>query len=257
MLMARSAVRLQPIDDEERRCRVELAAAYRICAREGLDDGIWTHFSAQVPGSPDRFLLKPHGILFEEVCASNLIVVDLDGNMIEGEGEWEPTAFYIHSRIHAAYPSAKCILHTHMPYATALSDLPDHRLPMFSQTAVRFRNRISYYNSYDGLALEASVADRLVAAMEGRDILVMAHHGVNVSGHSVADALYTLHYFEATCRELAHVRTLAAGAPLTELPDDIAALTFSQLEDERRDYAHVHLAAYMRVLDRECPDYRN
>lgn len=255
--MGRPAVKLSAVKNEMHRARVELAAAYRIVARQGLDDGIWTHFSLQVPGTTDRFLLKPHGLLFEEVSANNLIVVDLQGNLIEGDGNWEPTAFYIHSRIHAALPHAKCILHGHTPYAMALGNVVDDRLPMMGQTAVRFRNRVAYYNNYDGLAMDAVSGDRICAAMRGKDILVMAHHGITVVGTTVADALYSLHYFELACRDLAHARLMAAGTSIKELSDEVAEATFKQLEEERRDYAQTHLDAYMRQLDRECPEYRN
>ncbi len=166
------------LESAERRARVDLAAAHRLIARAGLDDGIWNHLSLALPGRTDRFLLKPHGLLFGEVRASDLIVVDLDGRLIEGAGRWEPTAFYIHSRLHRARPELRCVMHGHMPYATALSAARDNRLLPVTQDCLRFHGRVGYYDDYNGLALDESEGDRMVAALGAHDVLFMAHHGV-------------------------------------------------------------------------------
>src|SRR5690606_35602823 len=134
-----------------RQIRIDLAAAYRMAARQGLNEGICNHFTMMVPGTEDRFLLIPYGLHWSEVTASSLIEVDFAGNVIEGEGEAEATAFCIHAPIHRARPDAVCLLHTHMPHATALSLLEDFRFPFVSQNELGFYGRIAYDEEYAGL----------------------------------------------------------------------------------------------------------
>ena len=252
--MSLRSPQLHPAADSLQRSRIELAAAYRIAAREGMGDGVFTHFSLSIPGTADRFLLKPHGLLFSEVTASNLIVVDLAGKLVEGTGMWEPTAFYIHSCIHKAVPGAACVLHTHMPYATALSNLSDSRLLPINQSCVRFWGRIAYYNEYNGLALDPAEGDRIVAALASHDVLMMANHGVTVVGPSVADALFKLYYLEIACRD--QWLTLAMNKPLRPIPDAVAQDLFDQFEQERHESCELHLAAMMRQLDHDEPNYK-
>lgn len=243
-------------DGAEKRARVELAAAYRIAALEGLDDGIWNHFSLSMPGATGRFLLKPHGLLFSEVRASDLIVVDLDGKLLEGSGNWEPTAFYIHSRVHAACPEAVCVFHTHMPYATALACTRNNRILPVTQNSMRFWGRVGYYDDYGGLVLGVEESDRMVAALKGHDVLMLANHGVLVNGRTVADAVYNLHYLELACRDQV-LATQAAGADaIRTVPADVAQMTFGQLNRNRLGDADTYFAALLRTLDRVSPDYR-
>jgi ribulose-5-phosphate 4-epimerase/fuculose-1-phosphate aldolase len=237
----------------ESRARIELAAAYRICAAERLDDGVFNHFSCAVPGEPGHFLLKPFGPLFEEVSASGLIKVDVDGRIVAGQGMWEPTAFHIHSRIHRAVPRAHCVMHTHMPYTTAISSLADMRLLPINQSSMRFVRRTAYLQTYGGLVLDAAEGDAVVAAFQDKDILLMANHGAMVIGPSVAHCLYDLHYLEIAARD--QWLAMAMNRPLREVPAEVTETTAPQMVDERHMAAEVHLAAMMRRLDRENPGY--
>lgn len=237
----------------EARARVELAAAYRICAVERLDDGVFNHFSCAVPGEPGHFLLKPFGPLFEEVTASGLIKVDVDGRIVAGQGMWEPTAFHIHSRIHRAVPRAHCVMHTHMPYTTALTTLADMRIRPINQSSMRFVRRTAYLQTYGGLVLDATEGDLVVAAFQDRDVLLMANHGAMVIGPSVAHCLYDLHYLEVAARD--QWLSVTAGMPLRAVPDAVVERTAAQMVDERFQAADIHLAAMMRKLDRENPGY--
>jgi ribulose-5-phosphate 4-epimerase/fuculose-1-phosphate aldolase len=237
----------------EARTRVELAAAYRICAVERLDDGVFNHFSCAVPGEPVHFLLKPFGPLFEEVSASGLIKVDVDGRIVAGQGMWEPTAFHIHSRIHRAVPRAHCVMHTHMPYTTVLSTLADMRILPINQSSMRFVRRTAYLQSYGGLVLDATEGDLVVAAFQDKDVLLMASHGAMVIGPSLAHCLYDLHYLEVAARD--QWLAVSAGLPLREVPSDVVERTAAQMVDERFQAADIHLAAMMRKLDRENPGY--
>ena len=131
--------------------RIDLAAALRWAARLGLNEGVCNHFSLEI--APDRYLINPQGMHWSEVTAADILLIDGRGDVLEGRHPLEPTAFFIHSHIHRANPQAKCILHTHMPYATALTLLEGGRVEMCNQNALRFWNRIAYDDSYNGVAL--------------------------------------------------------------------------------------------------------
>lgn len=237
----------------EQRARVELAAAYRIAALEGMDDGVFNHFSLAVPGEEGRFLLKPFGPLFSETTASGLIKVDLEGRIVAGQGVWEPTAFHIHSRIHHAVPRARCVMHTHMPYATALTGLSEMGILPINQSSVRFVRRFATLESYGGLALDAAEGDRIVSAFQEKDVLLMANHGVMVIGEDVARCLYDLHYLEVAARD--QWLALAMNRPLKLVSEEVIELTARQMVEEREMAAAVHLAAMIRRLDRENPGH--
>src|SRR5690349_16021952 len=161
--------------DEIRQQRIDLAAAFRWAARLGFHEGVCNHFSVAVSPSGDRFLVNPHGRHFSEIRASDLLLVEPDGS-VAGDGEPpEPTAFFIHSRLHRGIPHARCILHTHMPYATALTTLEGGRLEPVNQNALRFYDQVAYDDDYNGLALDEAEGDRMCAALGNRQIMFMAN----------------------------------------------------------------------------------
>lgn len=240
-------------DEAEWQARVDLATSYRIAALEGMDDGVFNHFSCAVPGEPGHFLLKPFGPLFSEVTASGLLKIDLEGNVVEGAGMWEPTAFYIHSRIHRSIPRAHTVMHTHMPYATALTGLADMRILPVNQSTMRFVKRTAYFEEYGGLVLGEAEGDKIVDAFAENDVLLLANHGAMVIGPSVSECLYDLHYLEVACRD--QYLLYMSGQPLRMIPDDVVDLTAAEMVDERHMAHDVHMAAMKRRLDRENPGY--
>src|ERR1700704_2798743 len=143
----------------ERAVRADLAAAFRLAVRLDLHEGVCNHFSVMLPDG-QRFLLNAYGLHWSEVTASNLLALDAQGRVLAGEGEYEKTAFCIHSRIHVANPHAACVLHTHMPHATALTLLEDGRLEMVEQNALRFHDDIAYDDIYNGLVVDNAEGDR-------------------------------------------------------------------------------------------------
>src|SRR5687767_14349711 len=177
----------------ERTARVDLAAAFRLAVRMDLHEGVCNHFSTMLPDGK-RFLLNRYGLHWSEVTASNLLALDAAGNILEGEGEFEKTAFYIHSRIHLGNPRATCVLHTHMPYATALTLLEGGRLEMVEQNALRFHDDIAYDDTYNGLVVDTAEGDRLARAMGSKRVMFLANHGVIVVGPSVAEAFDAMYY---------------------------------------------------------------
>jgi ribulose-5-phosphate 4-epimerase/fuculose-1-phosphate aldolase len=235
--------------------RVDLAAALRFAQRLGFSEGICNHFSAAVPGNPELFLLNPQGLHWSEITASDLIVVDSNGNLVEGRHKAEPTAFYIHSRIHRAKPDANCVLHTHMPYATALCCVEGGRLEWCSQNALRFYARTTYDPQYNGAALDEGEGDRIAAALRGRNnVLFLAHHGVIVTGSSIGQAFDDLYYLERACMN--QVLAQSTGLPLRIIPEPVCEKFIEQL-DEVPEQAQLHFEAIKRILGREAPEYAN
>ncbi len=234
-----------------RHARVDLAAAYRLANRFGLNEGIDNHFTFMLPGSRDRFLLNAFGLHWSEITASNLLVVDATGKVVEGEGEAETTAVCIHAPIHMTNERAACIMHTHMPYATALSMLEGGRLEPASQNALRYYDQVAYDDDYQGLAMQAGEGERLCAILGEKRILVMANHGITVVGRTVAEAFDDLYFFERSC--LVQFIAMQSGRPIKNVPTQVAQSTFREVDFAK--YAGKHFDALKRILDREEPDY--
>lgn len=240
--------------DAIREARIDLAAAYRLAVVHGLNEGVCNHFTLALPGRSDRFLIIPYGLHWSEVTAGNLLVVDLDGNRVEGEGTMEATAFYLHGRIHRGRASARCVLHTHMPYATALTSVEGGRLAMSTQNAFPFHGRVAYDDDYNGIALDDAEGDRVVATLGDKDVLFMANHGVTVVGPTVADAYDTLYYLERACQN--QVLAASLGRPLKILPDPFVAEVGAKMRVSGHN-RQTHFDALKRLLDRTQPDYRD
>jgi ribulose-5-phosphate 4-epimerase/fuculose-1-phosphate aldolase len=232
--------------------RVDLAAAFRLAVRIDLHEGVCNHFSVMLPGGK-RFLLNRYGLHWSEVSASNLLELDADGNVLEGEGEFEKTAFYIHSRIHLANPRAACVLHTHMPYATALTLLENARVEMVEQNALRFYDDIAYDDTYNGLVVDNAEGDRLARVLGAKRVLFLANHGVIVVGPSVAEAFDSLYYLERACRLQVLARSM--GAKLRAVRPEVIQSTYKLLCADAPKYAGAHFRALKRILNREEPDY--
>lgn len=236
--------------------RVDLAAAYRLATMHGLNEGICNHLTLLVPGATDRFLLIPYGTHWSEVTASKLLIVDVEGRVLEGEGMAEDTAFFIHAPLHRAYPEWPCIMHTHMPYTLALNLIEDGRVEPINQNALRYTGRIAYDEDYRGLACDNQEGARIAKAMNGKPILMMRHHGVIVCGKTVAAAYDDLYYLERTC--MTQVLAMSTGRPLKPIAPDMASHAARQITgQDAMDATGVHFAALKRVLDREQPDYKS
>ena len=242
-----------PSEYGEREARVDLVCALRSAERLGLAEGVCNHCSLAVPGRPGQFLINPLGLHWSEVLPGDLVIVDADGRHISGRHSVEPTAFFIHGRIHNASPRAHCVLHTHMPHATALTIVEGGELAWASQNALRFYGRVAYERAYNGLALDAAEGDRMAASVRDADVVFLANHGVIVCGPSVAYAFDDLYYLERAC-EL-QLLGQASGRPLKIVPQEIAAATRAQMDAERQQ-SELHLAALKRILDKQQPGWR-
>jgi len=240
------------MDNAERVGRVELAAAFRIAARLGMHEGICNHFSLALTDDGREFLVNPHGYRFGELRARDLLRVKVDGKVVSGDGAVEPSALFIHGRMHIARPETRCILHSHMPYATALTSVEAGRLEPINQNALRFTDQVAYDDDYGGLALDDAEGDRIAAAMGGKRILFMANHGVVTVGPSVATAFDDLYYLERACQN--QVLAMATGRPLKRVPEEQIRATLTEFASYENQ-AELHFAALRRMRDREEPEY--
>jgi ribulose-5-phosphate 4-epimerase/fuculose-1-phosphate aldolase len=245
---------LNQVSAVERQGRIDLAAAFRLAERLDLHEGVCNHFSLMLPDGK-RFLLNRYGLHWSEVSASNLLAVDAAGTVLEGEGEIEKTAFTIHSRIHLANPRAACVLHTHMPYATAIAVTEPGRLEMVEQNALRFFGDIAYDDTYNGLVVDQAEGDRLARVLGSKRVMFLANHGVIVAGATVAEAFDSLYYLERAAR--VQVLARATGLKLRAVRPEVAAETYRMILADTPKYAGAHFEALKRVLERDSPGYKS
>jgi ribulose-5-phosphate 4-epimerase/fuculose-1-phosphate aldolase len=238
------------MSNEITEARRDLAAILRWSCRLGLSEGICNHYSFAV-GS-DQFLVNPFGYHWSELRASQMLLVNHDGIVVEGDGKVEPTAMFIHSQTHRRLPQARCVLHTHMPFATALASLQQGRLQMICQNALRFCDDIAYDDDYQGLALDSTEGIRICSQLGEKRVLFLANHGVLIVGQSIAAAFDDLYYLERASE--VQVLALSTQQPLKTVPADVCRRTSEQFKADD-SYAHAHLASIRRILDRECPEY--
>ena len=236
----------------ERAARIDLAAAFRLAVRLDLHEGVCNHFSVMLADG-QTFLLNRYGLHWSEVSASNLLALDAGGRIIAGEGEYEKTAFWIHSRIHLAHRQAACVLHTHMPHATALTLLEDGRLEMIEQNALRFHDDIAYDDSYNGLVVDETEGDRLARVLGEKRVLFLANHGVIVVGPTVAEAFDSLYSLERACRLQVLARMM--GGKRRAVRREVVERTYGLMRADAPQYACAHFNALKRILDHEEPAY--
>ena len=213
------------------RLRADLALALRAAAHHGLSEGVCNHFSVELPDASGRFLLNPQGLLWSEISADDIVLVDADGNVLAGRHPVESTAMFIHAAVHRIAGKA-CVLHTHMPYATALTLTRSRALDTtLSQNAMRFYGRLAIDAHYNGLALDASEGERIATAMQGADVAFLGNHGVVVCGPRLDYAYDDLYFLERAC--MAQVLALSTGVPLLPVGAEVAALVAQQSMSER------------------------
>ena len=241
------------VSDVEWQTRVDLAAAYRLVALFGWDDLVFTHITAKVPGTP-YFLINPYGAMFEEITASSLVKISIDGEQVApiGEVEINPAGFVIHSCIHAARMDAHCVLHTHSINGVAVSAQDAGLLPI-SQFAMSVLHSLSYHD-YEGFALNEDEKPRLIHDLGDADFLMLRNHGLLTVGQSVAEAFVRMHRFEAAC--MAQVRAQSGGTRLVAIPKPVLDNARAQLVKVRNGKgAELVWPGLLRRLQRQLPGY--
>jgi ribulose-5-phosphate 4-epimerase/fuculose-1-phosphate aldolase len=269
-----SALPLAPTDDlphegplavetrqaAEARLRRELAAVYRLVHHFQMTDLIFTHISARLPGPGHHFLINRYGLMFDEVTASNLVVIDIDGNLVGSQpgAVVNPAGFVIHSAIHAHRDDAQCVLHTHTRAGCAVAAQRGGLLPL-SQMAMEFYHRVGYHD-YEGIALSSAEQERLVADLGPHPVLILRNHGLLTVGLSPAQAFLRMFYLNRACQ--IQTEATAAGAALVVPSEEICERTARQFagEDTGDDFTDpvansLAWQSLVRLVERTYPDY--
>jgi ribulose-5-phosphate 4-epimerase/fuculose-1-phosphate aldolase len=240
------------MSDPLRQARIDLAAALRWSARIRYQQGVCNHFSLLAPDHDERFLVNPEGLFWSEVTASSLLLCDLDGTILEGEGTVESSAFHLHAPIHRVNKRARAVLHTHSPYATALCLIEGARVEPVFLSGLQFYGKIAYDEECHGAAFSASEGAREADLLGDNNVLMMRNHGPLVVGPTVAAAFDRLYYLEQTCER--QIIAMSANRPLAQVKAAVAQ-ELADMVPVFDAYADKHLTAIKRVLDREEPEY--
>lgn len=225
--------------------RTDLALALRAAAHHGLGEGVCNHFSVALPQDPSLFLLNPRGLLWSEIQADDIVLVDAAGHTLAGRHDIEPTAMFIHAAIHRI-ARKNCVLHTHMPHATALTLTADRGLDTrLSQNAMPYHGRIAIDEHYNGLALDTSEGERIATAMDNADVLFLGNHGIVVCGERIDYAYDDLYYLERACA--LQVLAQSTGRPLLPVDEAIVRRVASEVQGERLQ-SELFFAALRRTL---------
>ncbi|MEK9672472.1 MAG: class II aldolase/adducin family protein [Rhodospirillaceae bacterium] len=244
----------EKVSAEEWQLRCELAAVYRLINRFGWTDGIYTHSSVRLPGRDHHFLINPYGHLFSQVCASNLVKIDVDGNVLDGSPyDVIRAGFVIHSAVHMSRGDAMCVIHTHTMAGMAVSAQKDGLLPL-NQKSMQFYNRLAYHD-YEGVSTELDERERLVRDLGNHHSMILRNHGLLTTGRTIAEAFHHHRYLQDAC-EL-QLMAQSAGVELIIPPRDVCDHAADQFDGDGTPKGGPTFEAYMRMLDQEEPDYKH
>ena len=244
------------VSPEEWAARVDLAACYRLVARYGWEDLVFTHITLRVPGTDDQFLINPYGVFFDEITASSLVKIDLAGNKLhDSPFPVNPAGFVIHSAIHAARHDARCVLHTHTVSGVAVSTQRAGLQPI-SQHSLFVLKTLGYHD-FEGPALNDDEKPRLVADLGDNSALILRNHGLLTVGETVSEAFVIMYYLEASCA--IQVRAQAGGGELIMIPKEIIESAYGQMTSAARPRSSAGDLVWpglLRRLDRVDSSYR-
>ena len=250
------AGRPRPCSEEEWRVRCDLAAFYRLVAHFRMTDFIFTHISARVPGPGHHFLINSYGVHFHEMRASDLVKIDLDGNVVEdgpAAKEVNAAGFTIHSAVHGAREDLACVVHTHTAAGIAVSAQKQGLLPI-SQHALKYHGRLAYHG-YEGVALDLDERERLAADLGPHDAMILRNHGLLAAGRSVPEAFDNIYFLERACQ--AQIAALAGGAELVLPPEEVRSRTAAQFRRDAEARSARAWKAALRLVEHDRIDYRS
>ena len=244
----------EQVSKEEWQTRVDLAAAYRLVAHYGWDDLIFTHLSARVPGPEHHFLINPYGMMFEEITASSLVKINLQGELVMPSPYFiNPAGFTIHSAVHAAREDALCVIHLHTDYGVAVSAQQKGLLPVSQQSLFALASLA--YHDYEGLALNEDEKSRLVADLGNKTNMILRNHGLLTVGKTAAEAFLSMYILERACR--IQILAQSGGATLLPVSEPILENVATQLSAVTVGQgAQLAWPGLLRKLDRLDPSYR-
>ena len=242
------------VSPEEWKARQHLAACYRMAAHYGWDDLIFTHFSYRIPGPEMHFLINPFGLYFEEITASSLCKVDLNGNLVMPSDYFiNPAGFMIHGAIHGAREDAHCILHTHTVAGMAVSAQKEGLLPL-SQTAMSVYSDLAYHE-YEGIVLDAEERERLLPNIGDKNNVILRNHGLLTMGADIGEAFMRLFFLQKACET--QIAIMSSGREVITPSDDVVARVAAQTAGGMMGLNSLNWDAFIRKADRLFPDYKN
>ena len=242
-------------DASEWQMRVDLAAAFRLAAKNDWHEAVANHFSLAVSRDGKKFLMNPRWRHFSKIKASELLLLDSDDkDTMNRPNAPDLTAWSLHGRLHAALPQARCIIHLHPPYATAIASLSDPEIKPIDQNTARFFNRVAVDMGYGGMANSDEEGDRLAKLMGNRSIMMMGNHGVLICAQSVAEAFDLTYYLERSCRNL--VLAYQTGQKLHVMSPEVAEKTAQEWQADREQFV-AHFEELKTLLDATDPSYKN
>lgn len=242
-------------DASEWQMRVDLAAAFRLAAKNDWHEAVANHFSLAVSRDGKKFLMNPRWRHFSKIKASELLLLDSnDKDTMNRPNAPDLTAWSLHGRLHAALPQARCIIHLHPPYATAIASLSDPEIKPIDQNTARFFNRVAVDMGYGGMANSDEEGDRLAKLMGNRSIMMMGNHGVLICAQSVAEAFDLTYYLERSCRNL--VLAYQTGQKLHVMSPEVAEKTAQEWQADREQFV-AHFEELKTLLDATDPSYKN
>lgn len=258
MNVATSPNALAGVSPEEWEVRVQLAALYRCVAHFRMTDLIYTHISARVPGPEHHFLINQYGVMFHEMRASDLVKIDVEGNVIEAGQQSSrrvnAAGFTIHSAIHMAREDLAVVIHTHTAAGMAVAAQKQGLLPI-SQHALKFYGKLAYHG-YEGIALDLDERDRLVADLGTKSAMILANHGLLVGGRTIPEAFNSIYYLERACQ--AQVAALSGGCELIIPPKEVCEHTAKQFEGNGgTEHYDFMWQSCLRLIENDKPDYRS
>jgi len=241
------------VNADEWQLRVDLAAAFRLAVEMNWHEAVANHFSLAVSADGKKFLMNPRWVHFARVRASDLLLLDADDEETMSRPDApDPSAWCIHGTMHAKLSQARCLLHLHPPYATAIAALADPEIKPIEQNTARFYNRVAIDDAFGGIADDRAEGERLVRVMGNKGRMMMGNHGVLIAADTVAQAFDDLYYFERACQTL--VLAYSTGQKLNVMAPDLAERTAAGW-DNYRDSAFSHFSEMKKLLDKKDPSY--
>ena len=252
----------EQVSQTEWQARTDLAALYRLVAAEGMTDLAATHISARVPGPEDHFLINPYGLMYEEVTASNLVKVDMNGDKVmESPFPVNPAGFTIHSAVHMARPDVACVVHTHTPAGMAFASVETEVLPL-SQTSMHFWGRTGYH-AWEGISTNLDERERIVRDLGSHRALILHNHGLLVAAPTIPAAWVLIYQLERVCATQLAAMAAAnrAGTELSLMPLDVAEKTAAGFDQSMQNAAegktNFDWEAHLAALDQIDDSYRH
>ena len=239
--------------DEEWSNRVNLAACYHLADHFQMTDIIWNHITSKTSKNKETFLINKFGLRYNEITASNLIEIDLEGNVISGDGEINYTGYVIHGAVHKAKENIHCVMHTHTRAGLAISCLKDGLKPIFQDAAI-FHNRVSYHD-WQGMSTEVEECKDIAKNLGNNKVMILRNHGLLTCGETIGEAFILMYYLDKACKN--QLDTMSTGLETIVPSNNIMEYAAGQYEDPRFRLGKHEWPALLRLLDDKKSIYKN